>query len=60
MAKVRPGVICDQLNDAAALREHLAAGGRRAEIVSGLLGPVERYGDAIREGFPKLKRRVAG
>ncbi|WP_321786565.1 FAD-binding and (Fe-S)-binding domain-containing protein [Paraburkholderia sp. J94] len=46
--------------DDAALREHLAAGGRRAEIVSGLLGLVEKYGDAIREGFPKLKRRVSG
>ncbi|WP_321884803.1 FAD-binding and (Fe-S)-binding domain-containing protein [Paraburkholderia bannensis] len=46
--------------DAAALQAHLAAGGRRAEIVSGLLGLVEQYGDAIREGFPKLKRRVSG
>ncbi|KWO42469.1 dimethylmenaquinone methyltransferase [Burkholderia sp. MSMB1459WGS] len=46
--------------DDAALREHLAAGGRRAEIVSGLLGLVEKYGDAIREGFPRLKRRVSG
>ena len=46
--------------DEAALREHLAAGGRRAEIVSGLLGLVEKYGNAIREGFPKLKRRVSG
>ncbi|WP_052405897.1 FAD-binding oxidoreductase [Paraburkholderia heleia] len=44
----------------AALREHLAAGGRRAEIVPGLVGLVERYGDVIREGFPKLKRRVSG
>lgn len=46
--------------DARALQEHLAAGGRRAEIVSALLGFVEKYGDAIREGFPKLKRRVSG
>ncbi|MGF6962439.1 FAD-binding and (Fe-S)-binding domain-containing protein [Paraburkholderia youngii] len=46
--------------DEAALKEHLAAGGRRAEIVSGLLGLIEKYGDAIRAGFPKLKRRVSG
>ncbi|NTY38059.1 FAD-binding and (Fe-S)-binding domain-containing protein [Burkholderia diffusa] len=46
--------------DAETLQEHLAAGGRRAEIVSGLLNLVEKYGDAIRAGFPKLKRRVSG
>ncbi|WP_028218865.1 FAD-binding and (Fe-S)-binding domain-containing protein [Paraburkholderia oxyphila] len=46
--------------DETALKEHLAAGGRRAEIVSGLLGLVEKYGDAIREGFPRLKRHVSG
>ena len=42
------------------LREHLAAGGRRAQIVSELLGFVDKYGDVIRAGFPKLKRRVSG
>ena len=46
--------------DEAALDAHLAAGGRRAQIVSALLDLVEKYGDAIREGFPKLKRRVSG
>uniref|UniRef100_UPI0005BB8568 FAD-binding and (Fe-S)-binding domain-containing protein n=1 Tax=Paraburkholderia oxyphila TaxID=614212 RepID=UPI0005BB8568 len=46
--------------DNEALAEHLAAGGRRAEIVTALLKLVEQYGDAIRAGFPSLKRRVSG
>lgn len=46
--------------DDAAFRVHLAAGGRRAAIVSRLKMLVDRYGDAIRAGFPKLKRRVSG
>ena len=46
--------------DDAAFHSHIAAGGRRAEIVSQLKELVDRYGDAIRAGFPKLKRRVSG
>ncbi len=46
--------------DEACLREHLQAGGRRAEIVQGLKDLVDRYEDDIRQGFPKLKRRVSG
>jgi FAD/FMN-containing dehydrogenase/Fe-S oxidoreductase len=46
--------------DEAAFDAHLAAGGRRAEIVSHLKALVDRYGNAIRAGFPKLKRRVSG
>ncbi len=42
------------------LQDHLAAGGRRAEIVRQLLKLVDQYGEAIRKGFPKLKRRVSG
>jgi FAD/FMN-containing dehydrogenase/Fe-S oxidoreductase len=46
--------------DEATFREHLQAGGRRAQIVQGLKDLVDRYEDEIREGFPKLKRRVSG
>jgi FAD/FMN-containing dehydrogenase/Fe-S oxidoreductase len=46
--------------DAESLQDHLVAGGRRAAIVTQLLELVDRYGDAIRAGFPKLKRRVSG
>lgn len=46
--------------DEAAFRAHLAAGGRRAEIVQALRDLVDRYADEIRAGFPKLKRRVSG
>jgi FAD/FMN-containing dehydrogenase/Fe-S oxidoreductase len=38
----------------------VAARGRRAEIYSRLRDLRDRYGDAIRAGFPKLKRRVSG
>jgi FAD/FMN-containing dehydrogenase/Fe-S oxidoreductase len=44
----------------ASYQEHLAAGGRRAEIVKGLRTLVDEYEDEIREEFPKLKRRVSG
>ncbi|WP_019937089.1 FAD-binding and (Fe-S)-binding domain-containing protein [Bordetella sp. FB-8] len=40
--------------------EHLAAGGERARIVRGLKELVTRYAEDIRQGFPKLKRRVSG
>ncbi len=46
--------------DDATYAEHIRAGGRRAEIVHGLKRLVERYEDEIRQGFPKLKRRVSG
>ena len=35
-------------------------GGRRAEILRRLRQLAERYGDAIREGFPRIPRRVSG
>lgn len=44
--------------------EELAAiirgGGRRGEIYSALKSLVDRYGNVIRERFPKLERRVSG
>lgn len=46
--------------DEAAYTEHMRAGGRRAEIVSALKMLVDENEDAIRAGFPKLKRRVSG
>lgn len=46
--------------DEAAYEEHLSAGGRRAEIVRALRELVDENAEAIRSGFPKLKRRVSG
>ncbi|WP_316679994.1 FAD-binding and (Fe-S)-binding domain-containing protein [Ralstonia flaminis] len=40
--------------------QHLAAGGERAQIVRGLKALVDRHENAIRSGYPKLKRRVSG
>ena len=38
----------------------VASGGRQGEIYKELKGIAEKYGDAIRKGFPKIKRRVSG
>jgi len=38
----------------------IAAGGRRAEIYAGLKRIRDTYADAIREGMPKIPRRVSG
>jgi FAD/FMN-containing dehydrogenase/Fe-S oxidoreductase len=38
----------------------VASGGRQGEIFKKLKGIAEKYGDAIRKGFPKIKRRVSG
>ena len=38
----------------------LARNDRQAEIYRGLKMLAERYGDLIRKGFPKIKRRVSG
>lgn len=46
--------------DEAAFQEHISAGGRRAEIVLALKALVDRNEQQIRQGFPKLKRRVSG
>jgi len=46
--------------DAQAYAAHLAAGGEEARIVRGLKELADRYADDIRQGFPKLKRRVSG
>ena len=40
--------------------EIVSKGGRQAEIYKKLKGIAEKYGDAIRKGFPKIKRRVSG
>ena len=42
------------------LNHLIAAGGRRGEIYAGLKRLRDRYGDAIRARFPKIKRRVSG
>jgi FAD/FMN-containing dehydrogenase/Fe-S oxidoreductase len=46
--------------DDASYQSHLAAGGRRADIVRALKTLADEYADAIRTGFPTLKRRVSG
>ena len=46
--------------DETAYQEHIKAGGRRAKIVRALKDLVERNEEQIRQGFPKLKRRVSG
>ncbi|CAB3806200.1 hypothetical protein LMG28138_05777 [Pararobbsia alpina] len=46
--------------DDATYRSHLAAGGRRADIVRALKTLADHYADAIRTGFPTIKRRVSG
>lgn len=38
----------------------IRGGGRRGEIYSQLKALVDRYGNAIRDKFPKLERRVSG
>src|SRR5688572_22063013 len=42
------------------LERILSAGGRQAEIYRALRRIVERYGDVIRQRFPKIRRRVSG
>jgi FAD/FMN-containing dehydrogenase/Fe-S oxidoreductase len=42
------------------LDAHIRAGGRPGEIYSALKNLVDRYGDTIRQRFPKLERRVSG
>ncbi|HUG77109.1 MAG TPA: FAD-binding and (Fe-S)-binding domain-containing protein [Burkholderiales bacterium] len=50
---------CGATTDAE-LRAILEAGGRRAEIYRGLKALADRYGDLVRQRFPKIKRRVSG
>src|SRR5262245_3147325 len=38
----------------------IAAGGPQGEIYRKLKAIADKYGDAIRKGFPKIKRRVSG
>jgi len=38
----------------------VAEGGRRGEIYAGLRALRDRYGDAVRTGYPQLPRRVSG
>lgn len=40
--------------------EIVAAGGRRAEIYQGLRRIVEEFGDAVRDRYPQIPRRVSG
>jgi FAD/FMN-containing dehydrogenase/Fe-S oxidoreductase len=42
------------------LRRIIAAGGRRAEIYTGLKRIADTYGDVIRKGLPDIPRRVSG
>lgn len=46
--------------DETTYQEHIKAGGRRAEIVRSLKELVDSNEEQIRQGFPKLKRRVSG
>ena len=46
--------------DDAEYRRIVSLGGRQAEIYAGLRRIAERYGDAIRARFPKIRRRVSG
>lgn len=43
-----------------ALHAIIAAGGRRGQIYSALRDLRDRYADAIRDGFPRINRRVSG
>ena len=38
----------------------VSSGGRQAEIYAGMRRIAERYGDAIRQRFPRIRRRVSG
>ena len=42
------------------LQRIVASGGRQGEIYKKLKSIADKYGDAIRKGFPKIKRRVSG
>ncbi|HWE02223.1 MAG TPA: FAD-binding and (Fe-S)-binding domain-containing protein [Tepidisphaeraceae bacterium] len=42
------------------LAAHIRGGGRHGAIYAGLKALVDRYGQVIREKFPKLERRVSG
>src|SRR5207244_3664657 len=42
------------------LAKIIAAGGRRSEIYKRLVALRDRYGDLIRQRFPKIPRRVSG
>jgi FAD/FMN-containing dehydrogenase/Fe-S oxidoreductase len=50
---------CGPTSDAE-LARIIAAGGRQGEIYAHLKSLVDRYGERIRTGFPKIKRRVSG
>ncbi len=47
-------------SDSAAVEAIVNDGGRRGHIYSTLRGLADRYGDRIRERFPKIPRRVSG
>jgi FAD/FMN-containing dehydrogenase/Fe-S oxidoreductase len=42
------------------MNAHIRGGGRHGEIYAALKSLVDRYGNLIRERFPKLERRVSG
>ncbi|MFL5322299.1 MAG: FAD-binding and (Fe-S)-binding domain-containing protein, partial [Myxococcaceae bacterium] len=42
------------------LQQLMAEGGRRGEIYRGLKSLIDRYGDLVRERYPKIPRRVSG
>ena len=41
------------------MEAHIRAGGRPGEIYSAIKSLVDRYGNLIRERFPRLQRRVS-
>ena len=46
--------------DSSALQEIISRGGERARIYASLKALIDKYGDAVRRQFPKIKRRVSG
>ena len=42
------------------MEAHIRAGGRHGQIYAGLKALIDKYGNVIREKFPKLERRVSG
>ena len=42
------------------LEEIIAAGGRKGELYAGMRDLRDKYADAIRQGFPQIRRRVSG
>ena len=50
---------CGPTSDAE-FQKIIAEGGKQADLYKKLKAIADKYGDAIRKGFPKIKRRVSG